>query len=152
MGARGRVVPTKEINEATRREWRELGFFYDRIDNNNEWSIVGSRAGLLRFAQLVCEYANDPRNCGLSEHEHFGPYMYLEIGTWRGPEITRHWIAGTVDDLRWLSAIIREKASKATFGEKTLLRKEYAPNSHYELSLEIRDDGFDPASADPCCW
>jgi hypothetical protein len=145
-------VPTEEINEATRRDWRELGFFYDRIDNNNEWVIRGSRSGLLRFARLVCEYANDPRNRQLSEHEHFGPYMYLEIGTWHVPEITRQWIAGKLDDLERLSAIISEKASKGTVGDRMLLRQEYAPNSPYELALEIRDDGFDPASADPCCW
>jgi hypothetical protein len=65
--------------------------------------------------------------------------MYLEIGTWHGPEITRHWIAGTLDDLKRLSAIVREKVSKAT-------------DSPYERALEIRDDGFDPARADPCCW
>jgi hypothetical protein len=145
-------VPIEQINEATRRDWRELGFFYDRIDNNNEWLIRGLRSGLQRFAQLVCEYANDPRNCQPSEHEHFGPYMYLEIGTWHRPEITRHWIAGTLGDLKRLSAIIREKALKASLGDRMLLRQEYAPNSPYELALEIRDDGFDRASADPCCW
>jgi hypothetical protein len=146
------VVPTEEINEATRREWRELGFFYDRIDNNNEWLVLGSRCGLRRFAELVCEYASDPRNFKLSEHQHFGPYMYMEIGTWHGPEITRHWIAGTPDDLKRLSAIIREKVAKATCGDKMLLRQEYAPKSPYELWLEIRDDGFDPAGADSGCW
>jgi hypothetical protein len=52
-------VPTEQINVATRRGWRELGFFYDRIENNNEWLIRGSRSGLQRFAQLICDYTND---------------------------------------------------------------------------------------------
>ena len=145
-------MPTEEIDEATRREWRELGFFYDRIEGSKEWLIRGSRHGLVRFARLVCEYTNDPRNGQLSEHEHFGPYMYLEVGTWQGPEITHHWIAGTLEDLKSLSVVIREKASKAAPGDRLLLRQDYAPNSPYELALEVQDDGFDPATADPHCW
>jgi hypothetical protein len=78
--------------------------------------------------------------------------MYLEIGTWHQAEITDHWIAGPLDDLKRLSAIICDKASKARLGDRMLLREEFAPNSPNELALEIVDDGFDPASADPSWW
>jgi len=43
-------MPSEATNNATRREWRELGFFYDRDDENKVWRLTGSRAGLLRFA------------------------------------------------------------------------------------------------------
>jgi hypothetical protein len=34
-GATGRVVPAEKKNEATHRDWRGLGFFYERICNDN---------------------------------------------------------------------------------------------------------------------
>ena len=37
---------SEKKNEAIRREWRELGFFYDRNDSAKAWLIRGSRAGL----------------------------------------------------------------------------------------------------------
>ena len=55
-----------------------LGFFYDRDDASKEWILVGSRAGLQRFADLLHAYVADPRHETLSEHEHYGPYMYLD--------------------------------------------------------------------------
>ena len=48
--------PTEQINEATRRTGANSAFFDDRIDNNKEWLIRGSRSGLQRFAQLICEH------------------------------------------------------------------------------------------------
>ena len=39
-------MPSEAANEATRRAWRELGFFCDRNDATNEWRIVGSVKGL----------------------------------------------------------------------------------------------------------
>ena len=65
------------MNKATRREWRALGFFYDRDDVGRKWRLIGSRAGLLRFKEALLRYAADPRNAGISEHEHFGPYSTL---------------------------------------------------------------------------
>jgi hypothetical protein len=124
-------MPAEKINEIARREWRELGFYYYQDNNSKEWLLRGSRGGLMRFADLLRQYVGDPRNRKLSEHDHLGPYMYLEIGTWNRPEITEHWIAGTLDDLN---------------------RHDYAPDSPYELVLEVCDDGFDPAKADPACW
>lgn len=35
-------MPSEATNEATRRAWRELGFFCDRNDAAKEWRIVGS--------------------------------------------------------------------------------------------------------------
>src|SRR5262245_2429318 len=112
------AMPSEKVNEATRREWRELGFFYERDDPRSTWLIRGSRTGLLTFARVVREYSNDPRRQQLSEHEHFGPYGYLEIGTWRSAEITDHWIAGTLADLNRLSSLVEEQVLKAKTGDR----------------------------------
>ncbi|HJW54093.1 MAG TPA: hypothetical protein VJ577_02365 [Burkholderiaceae bacterium] len=67
-------MPSAKINEATRREWRELGFFYDRGDRAKEWRIAGSKGNLGRFAKILRDYAADARNEVTSKHEHYGPY------------------------------------------------------------------------------
>jgi len=46
----------------TRRERRELVFFYDRDDKTREWRLVGSRSGLMRFRDALLEYVDDPGN------------------------------------------------------------------------------------------
>jgi hypothetical protein len=148
LDARGHAVPSQATNEATRREWRDLGFFYDRDDARRKWRIVGSRNGLLAFARLLQRYASNPRNEGLSEHDHFGPYMYLKIGTSNVPEITDDWIAGTQQDLLHLSSIVEGKLRDAKQGDQIALRDTYAPTSPYELVLEVCEDGFDPVRAD----
>ncbi len=42
----GGDVPSKEANAVTKREWRELGFFYDRDERAKRWRIVGSASGV----------------------------------------------------------------------------------------------------------
>lgn len=49
-------------NQATKREWRELGFFYDRDDQTKVWTFTGSRTGLLRFRDALLSFVADPRN------------------------------------------------------------------------------------------
>jgi hypothetical protein len=145
-------MPAEKVNEATRQEWRELGFFYDRDDGTKEWLIRGSRAGLLEFSRILREYSKNPGRQQLSEHDHLGPYMYLEIGTWSARVIDDHWIAGPPEDFGVLSALIAERLSKAKEGDMLRLREVYAPASPYELRLEVCGDEFDPAAADRACW
>ena len=145
-------MPSPEINEATRREWRELGFFYDRIDSAKEWRIAGSKGSLRRFGRILRDYVADTRNDVISEHEHYGPYMYLEIGTWTSSEITDHWIAGPLDKLLELAEVVETRIDTAAVGDEIKLREVFAPASPYELVLEVKDESFDPAVADPACW
>ena len=145
-------MPSEKVNEATRAEWRELGFFYDRDDAEKRWRLVGSKTGLGRFANALSEFASDPRNAQKSEHVHFGPYMYLEIGSWPEPEITEHWIAGPLSALNRLSAEIRTRLTMANENEVLELRQSFSPKSPYELSLEVRGEQFDPAREDSECW
>jgi hypothetical protein len=140
------------VNEATRREWHELGFFYDRDDHSKSWRIVGTVAGLGAFAKLVRAYASEPKHAPLSEHEHFGPYMYLELGTWTEPEITDHWIAGPRTAMDSLAQLIERSILGLAVGGSASLREAFAPRSAYDLVLELRGEPFDPASEDKECW
>ncbi|MFT3800284.1 MAG: hypothetical protein QM766_03610 [Burkholderiaceae bacterium] len=137
--------------ERTRQEWRELGFYYDCDDQSKVWRILGSKAGLLAFAQLLRDYTEDSRNALVSEHEHYGPYYYLEIGTWPTAEITDHWIAGPLECLAELGRHIQAEVSSLEPGSVMRLRSVFAPDAPYELQLEVQSDDFDPAGADEGC-
>jgi len=77
--------------------------------------------------------------------------MYLKIGTWTARVIDDHWIAGTLEDLGVLAALITERVSNAEEGDVLRLREAYAPASPYELRIEVCDDEFDSAAADKGC-
>lgn len=141
-----------EINQMTRREWRELGFFYDRNDEIKEWRLQGSKNGLRQFATALRHYAANPARSVASEHEHFGPYQYLKIGTWMSPDISAHWIAGELDDLQKLSQLVESHLLAACTGDCVALRETFAPRASYDLVMEVREDDFDPAMADDACW
>ncbi len=145
-------MATEAVNEATRREWRKLGFFYDRDDHAKSWRIIGTAAGLGAFTKLVRAYASEPKHDALSVHEHFGPYMYLEIGTWRESEITDHWIAGPRTALGSLAQLIERSIQELPVGGLVSLREAFAPRSAYDLVLELRAESFDPAREDKECW
>jgi hypothetical protein len=142
-------VSSDATNQATRRDWRELGFFYDRDNQAKTWKLVGSRSGLLRFRDALLAYVGDPRNIPQSEHEHYGPYGYLEIMTWPEAGFDDHAIRGPLPELKRLATIIEMKLMAAQMGETIRIQDEFAANSPYALVLEIREDGFDPAEADP---
>jgi hypothetical protein len=137
----------ERIKEETRSEWRELGFFYDRKESSKEWLLVGSRTGLRRFAALLRAFVAD-RNEMKSEHEHYGPYMYLEVMTWPDAGIDRQSIHGSLKDLGRLAELVEEQLAGLTPGRSLRIREEFAPTAEYTLVLELRDDSFDPASAD----
>jgi hypothetical protein len=145
-------MPSSEINERTQSEWRELGFFYERNDEVKEWRLQGSKTGLKRFAAAMRAYAGNPKNELVSEHEHFGPYMYLELGTWQNSEITDHWIAGPLKEIAALAETVDMQLDSASVGDCIFLRAAFAPSSPYEVVLEVRDSKFDPAKADMECW
>ena len=134
--------------EHTRAEWRDLGFFYDRNDDAKEWLLVGSRAGLLRFSELLRAYVANPANDMKSEHEHYGPYMYLEVMTWPEAGLDEHSIHGPLDSLERLAGLVDLKVAGLKPGETARLRDEFAPRTAYTLVLQLQADGFDPASAD----
>ena len=140
-------MSSEAANEATRRAWRELGFFCDRNDAAKEWRIVGSVKGLRKFASEIRKYASNPANDRLSEYTQFGPAMNLEIGTSHQTEITEQWIGGPLVELLRLATLIERSAQDNVVGKRIALRSNFSPMSPYELILDVRDDAFDPALA-----
>ena len=134
--------------EHTQAEWRELGFFYDRDDAAKEWVLIGSRDGLLRFAHLLHDYVADPRNAMKSGHEHYGPYMYLEVMTWPESGMDGHSIHGPIPDLERLARLVEDRVSTMEASTITRIRDEFAVGSPYSLVLHLRPDDFDPSSED----
>ena len=143
------AMPSEATNKATRREWRQLGFFYDLDDEARAWKLTGSRAGLLRFRDALLSYVADPRNALKSEHEHYGPYSYLEIMTWPEAGFDGHAIRGPLTDLARLATLVEEKLATMSPGSSARIQEEFAADSPYALILDLREDGFDPAVADP---
>jgi hypothetical protein len=141
-------MPSEETNRATREEWRELDFHYDRIDDARIWVLTGSRRGLLRFRDALVTYASRPGNDRQSEHDHYGPYIYLKVMTWPEAGFDGDSIRGSLEDLKRLARIIQAKVTATAMGESVRIQEEFAPDSPYALVLNVRDDDFDPASAD----
>ena len=141
-------MPNEATNEATRRAWRTLGFFCGRDDAAKEWHIVGSVKGLRKFAAEIRKYASNPAHDRLSEYTQFGPAMSLEIGTSHQTEITEQWIGGPLVDLLRLATLIERSAQANVVGKCIALRSNFSPMAPYELILDVRDDAFDPGSAD----
>jgi hypothetical protein len=135
-------------NDATRRAWRELGFFCGRDAAAKEWRIVGSVKGLRKFAAEIRKYASNPAHDRLSEYTHFGPAMNLELGTSHQTEITEQWIGGPLADLLRLATLIERSAQANVVGKRIALRANFSPMAPYELILDVRDEAFDPALAD----
>jgi hypothetical protein len=140
-----------EANEQVRKEWRDLGFFYDCDERGRRWVIVGSRSGLKKFCVAVRTYAADPRNAHVSEHSHYGPYMYLKLMTWSEPTIRESAIAGRPADLARLADLTDARLAASAPGDSFTIGREYAPNDEYVLEVRVEQDDFDPASADPLC-
>lgn len=134
--------------EYVRSDWRKLGFYYECDDLLKERRLVGSREGLLRFAELLRNYAADPRNAMKSEHEHYGPYMSLEVMTWPEAGMDDHAIQGPLPELERLAGLVERKLEGLQPGSEVRIREEFAPSAEYALVLELRDDSFDPASMD----
>jgi hypothetical protein len=141
-------VPSEATNEATRREWRELGFFYELRDDSPCWRLVGSATGLGNLVALLDSYVRDPRNQTLSEHEHYGPYRYLKIQTADAPGIDGQGIRGRISDLARLRDLIASGIRSSGPGQTLRFGPEYAAAVSHPLQLEVREDSFDPAAED----
>jgi len=139
----------QRVKDDTRREWRELGFFYDRDDASKEWRLVGSREGLRRFSDPLRSYASDPRNEVKSEHEHYGPYMYLEVMTWPEAGIDDHAIRGPLNAIDDLASLVDAKVAAMKPGGNVRIGEDFAAGTPYTLVLDLRQDDFDPSSLDP---
>jgi hypothetical protein len=129
-------------------QWRRLGFFYEIRDEDHLWYLAGSRDGLRRFHAILIDYANNPQYGEISAHEHYGPYMYLEIMTWGRPGIDDHSIFGRKEDIQRLAEIFMSKLKSTSAGNHFIIGNDYAPDIDYSILVEVKEDEFDPALLD----
>ena len=101
------------------------------------------------MSDILKSYVDQPSNQPISEHEHYGPYGYLEIMTWQSAGIDAHSIHGKLSDLLRLSNLIGQKLKSASAGSAFEIGEEYAEGTRFKLRFEVRAQGFDPASVDP---
>ncbi len=140
------------MDEQTRVEWRQLGFFYEVDEQRRRWLLRGSRSGLERFSELLGAFAAKHRSDRLSEHDHFGPHLYLKITTAQEPGLGGDRVSGTPDDLRRLAARVDERLANTKVGDTFSVSGEYAAGAHFTMEGGVEEDAFDPAAADPLCW
>lgn len=143
--ATGPVVITEE---QIKQKWRELGFFCELDDQKKTWTLTGSRAGLLYFPDLLLGFVNDPQNALDGATKHFGPYGSLAVMTFPDAGFDGNAIRGSLTALTQLAELVEVKLASAEPGSPILIREEFAPESRYSLVLDVRADGFDPASTD----
>jgi hypothetical protein len=140
--------PADISDERIRQLWRALGFFCELDEQKRVWTLTGSRKGLLYFPDLLLGYVADPQNAKERSEQHYGPYGSLEVMTWPDAGFDANAIRGSIDDLTRLAELVEAKLATAEPGESIKIREEYAEQSPYSLVLEVRPDGFDPASTD----
>ena len=109
----------------------------------------GSRDGLRRFRDILHSYVADPRNVKVPEHSHYGPYMSLVIKTSLNAGIDGQSIRGSITDLARLANLVEARLVNAHPGSVFRIEDEFAVGTPYALVLEVREDSFDPATADP---
>ena len=141
--------PPADITEdRIKQGWRKLGFFCELDDQKKEWTLTGSRAGLLYFPDLLLGYVADPQNATDGAQQHYGPYGSLEIMTWPDAGFDGNAIRGSLTDLGRLAELVEARLATAEPGLPIRVHEEYVPDSPYSLVLDVRADGFDPASTD----
>lgn len=144
---RGNAPQAGMTEDQIRQQWRALGFFCELDDQEKEWTLTGSRAGLLFFPDLLLGYAADPGNAADGSQKQYGPYGSLKIMTWQAG-FGGNAIRGSIIDLRRLAELVDVKLASAQPGELVRIRREFAADSPYTLVLDVRADGFDPALVD----
>ena len=140
--------PPGMTEDQIKREWRKLGFFCELDDQKKTWTLTGSRAGLLFFPDLLFGYVADPENARDGDQKHYGPYGSLDIMTLPHAGFGGNAIRGSLIDLARLAELVETKLATAQPGEQIRIREEFAADSPYSLVLDVRADGFDPASTD----
>ena len=137
-----------DIDEMLRREWRELGVYYETDNDSREWKIYGDRKGIENLGTIINAYCDKPENFQVSEHIHLGPYSYLKIMTWDRPLITTDFIAGTIEDLKKLSRLIKEKLKDTKTGDSFSIDKEFGDDNKAKITINVMADNFDPVTMD----
>jgi len=140
---------TQDMQDEARREWQQLGFYFDYDESLRRWLVVGSLSGLQKFCKILIDYANKSKHVPLSEHEHYGPYQDLKLVTWHSPEIRRDGIYGRLADFVRLATIVEDALrSGATAIEVGQLYVEAGEGADDELEICVAPPDFVPEAAD----
>ncbi|MDJ0975487.1 MAG: hypothetical protein QNJ98_13570 [Planctomycetota bacterium] len=140
--------PSDGLDAWLREDWRELGFYYINEDAPPRIRVSGSRAGLEGLATLLREYARNPVNATMSEHDHLGPYG-LKLMTWSEAGIDANEIRGTLADVERLGELVGSWLAAAAPGDEEDLGRAWCPSAAYGLVISLQEDGFDPGIQDP---
>lgn len=136
-------------DEQYKKEWRELGFYYEYSDELNSWIITTSLNGLTNLVEIILNYTGNPDNNEISEHCHIGPHAYFKIITWYNAEIKKDGIYGTIKDLEKLAGLIRRYSNGEVPTNSVVIDKEYSDRNTATLKLVIiNDPEFDPSALD----
>ncbi|GEO11107.1 hypothetical protein [Segetibacter aerophilus] len=140
-----------DIDQMMIDEWRQLGFYYDFDDrlSVNQWRFYGSKQGLLNFVKLLGDYVNNKNNDQFSEHEHYGPYMYLKIITLENQcVINENAIGGTIEDLKRLRNLLADKIEKSLPGQTFSIDKDFGEDNTVTAKFFVMAKDFDPVTMD----
>jgi len=137
-----------DFNEIDKKEWVKLGFFYSFNAELGRWEFYGDRSGLQNFYKELIAYVDSPKNFGVSEHIHLGPYAYLKIMTWKSSSINKDGFYGSIDELRRLAEIFIQKLNSTQEQDCFTISEEYSKTNEASLMVCIKADGFDPSSLD----
>jgi hypothetical protein len=140
-----------ELKNEARREWRELGFFFNYDAAARKWIVVGPPSGIRKFRAMLVAYGTEPSPGALSEHEHYGPYQDLKLVTWSAAEIRKDGIYGRPSDfVRLADEVDRALESGATsvVVGAGFTGSAATDSGRNELEIQVAPDDFDPASAD----
>lgn len=142
----------EQTKKLTIEEWRQLGYHYSKDDEQKKWMITGSPFGIKTFCKHLKDYALNPKNISKSEHEHYGPYSYLEIMTWNRPGMDKHSIFGTLEDINGLADLINKQVDDSSINEVIIIKEEFAQDSEYSMEIFIKEYGYDPSTSDIQLW
>jgi hypothetical protein len=137
---------SEKTRQAMTRDWRKLGFYYEVNELKRRWEFRGSRAGLAKLGKALVDYAEKhDENCD-SEHEHYGPYMYLKLVTRDEMAFTKQGIEGPAEKIGELGRAIVKRVERLRAPATVVM--DSSVEGGYTLALMVLEDGFDPASAD----
>jgi hypothetical protein len=101
-----------------------------------------------RLCSELRAYAHNPAHAPLSEHEHYGPYSYLEFVTWSEAKILEEGIHGRLDDFERLAGIVEAGLHSMAPGKELRIDSEYSKRNDSVLVIRLEADDFDPAECD----
>jgi hypothetical protein len=81
-------------------------------------------------------------------HYHLGPYFSPTLTTGAHAKIDERGIGGTLADFARLAELIDRGLDRTMPGSMVVIRDEFAAEGGYSVLLDVKPEGFDPASAD----